>query len=75
MKDESKAIIDEINSLKTEFESLRRDEGSLNLSSTLQNPNIPSIENRGSFNPNAVHNPHIESPEDMIFKQYVREIK
>ena len=54
--------------------SLRRDEGSLNLSSTLQNINIPtSVENRISFTPQS--GPALaESPEDMIFKQYDREI-
>lgn len=35
MLDETKAIVDEINGLKAEFDALERDDGSLNLSSTL----------------------------------------
>lgn len=35
MKEEAKAIVDEINTLKAELDAIERDEGSLNLSSTL----------------------------------------
>ncbi len=35
IKDDAKAVLDQINSLKAEFEALQRDDGSLNLSSTL----------------------------------------
>lgn len=35
IKDDAKIILDEINSLKAEFQALERDDGSLNLSSTL----------------------------------------
>lgn len=44
MKDEAKALVDEINALKAEFEALERDDGSLNLSSTL-------INNASAFHP------------------------
>ena len=35
IKDETKVIIDEINELKSQLQALQRDDGSLNLSSTL----------------------------------------
>ena len=35
MGDDAKALIDDINSLKAELEAIERDDGSLNLSSTL----------------------------------------
>lgn len=48
IKDQTKVLIDEINMLKSQFENIQRDTGSLNLSSTLVNPfqGPTSFENR-----------------------------
>lgn len=48
IKDQTKVLIDEINMLKSQFENIQRDTGSLNLSSTLAHPfqGPTSFENR-----------------------------
>lgn len=66
MKDEAKAIVDEINALKAEFQALERDGGSLNLSSTLLN-------NPSAFQPgNTFRRP--SKPESAVVLSKIQEI-
>lgn len=66
VKDEAKALIDDINSLKAQLQALQRDDGSLNLSSTLVAPQQT----------NSVHSPSsiLQKKVEEIAKNKIKQI-